>query len=557
MSPLTISSHSRPHGAWGRLAVMAVLVQGAVSAQETPPDKPVPAGENPQETIIEKPFYIRQYRVKGAKELPPVDVEGAVYPFMGPECTAAHVEQARAALEKAYKDKGYQTVMVNVPPQESPPKHGVVRLEVSEGRVGRLRVKGSRYFSLEKIKAKAPSLAEGRLPNFSDVQRDILALNRHPDRQVTPSMRPGAEPGTYDVDLTVKDKLPLHGSLELNNRYSADTTHLRVNGAISYGNLWQAGHTLGLSFQVAPERLQDAKVFSAFYTIPVPSVDGLSLTFNGTKQDSDINTLGGAAVAGRGYIAGARTSLILPPGKSWFHSVSGGFDFKHFDQNLTLGETDLATPIDYFPLSVTYGGTHVAKTHSTDVNASLVFHFRGLGSDAVEFDNKRFKADGGFIYLRADASHTRDLPGGTQVFAKVQGQLASGPLINSEQFSGGGLGNARGYLESAVLGDNALMESVELRTPSLISIKTKEGEMRPSRPNEWRFYAFCDAGYLSNYDPLPEQDSNFALASVGVGSRFRLRDHLNGSVDAAFPLIDQGTSQSGDVVVTFRMWTDF
>ena len=115
-------------------------------------------------------------------------------------------------------------------------------------------VTGSRYFSLEKIKAKAPSLAEGKVPNFNGVQRDLLALNRHPDRQVTPTIRPGAEPGTFDVDLTVKDKLPLHGSLELNNRNSPDTTSLRLNGAISYSNLWQAGHTLGLSFQIAPER---------------------------------------------------------------------------------------------------------------------------------------------------------------------------------------------------------------------------------------------------------------------------------------------------------------
>ncbi|HEX2748388.1 MAG TPA: ShlB/FhaC/HecB family hemolysin secretion/activation protein, partial [Verrucomicrobiales bacterium] len=300
------------------------------------------------------------------------------------------------------------------------------------------------------------------------------------------------------------------------------------------------------------------KVFSAFYTVPVPKVDGLSLTFSGTKQDSDINTLGGAAVLGRGYILGARANKVLPQGKAWVHSISGGFDFKHFDQDLSLGDTTVKTPIDYFPFSLNYSGTHVAPASSTDVNASLVFNIRGLGSSEGKFDDKRFKADGGFTYLRADASHTRDLKNGMQFFAKVQGQLASGPLINSEQFSGGGLSNARGYLESAVQGDNAIMGSVEVRSPSLIPIPSpKEGEMRSSRPNQWRFHAFCDAGYLSNYDPLPDQDSSFPLASVGVGTAFRVRNHLNGSIDAAIPLIDQGTTDAGDIVVTFRMWTDF
>ncbi|NDF95115.1 MAG: hypothetical protein EB107_04675 [Proteobacteria bacterium] len=36
--------------------------------------------------------------------------------------------------------------------------------------------------------------------------------------RVTPSLRPGLEPGTVDIDLTVKDKLPLHGSVELSDR---------------------------------------------------------------------------------------------------------------------------------------------------------------------------------------------------------------------------------------------------------------------------------------------------------------------------------------------------
>lgn len=540
------------HGAGVSLALMAGLLQSVRGAAANP--GPAGAETAAEEAAPQATFYIRQYRVRGAKSLPRVDIESAVYRFMGPECTQAHVELARASLEKAFRDQGYQTVSVSVPPQEV--DHGVVYLEVTEGRVGRLRVKGSRYFDLSKIKSRAPSLAEGKVPNFNDVQRDILALNRHPDRQVTPAIRPGAEPGTFDVDLNVKDELPLHGSLELNNRNSPDTTDLRINGAMSYGNLWQAGHTLGLSFQVAPENTDDAKVFSAFYAMPVESVEGLSLTFSGTKQDSDVNTLGGSAVAGRGYMVGMRAIKTLTPGKSYYHSLSAGFDFKHFAQDIRVGESIIDSPIDYYPFNLTYSGTQVASDRATDVNAGLVFHFRGMGSSTRAFDDRRYKADGGFVYLRADASHTRDLPNGMQVFGKVQGQISSGPLVNSEQFSAGGLGNARGYLESVALGDDALFGSLEVRSRSFIPIPVKEGELRPSTPNEWRVYAFCDAGTLSNHSPLPDQDSSFSVASVGVGSRFRFRDHFNGSVDAGIPLIKQGTADD-DFVVTFRLWADF
>ncbi len=538
----------------------AAAVPGTTTVMAAPLDPPPPpfaVEASPGEPV--ETFYIRQFKVQGAKNLPRVDVESAVYRFMGPECTQMHVEGARAALEKAYRNKGLQTVTVSLPPQEL--KHGIVVLKVSEIRIGRLRVKGSRYFDIEKIKAKAPSLAEGSVPNFNDVTRDLIALNKHPDRQVIvgrEQITQGVEPGTLDVEMLVKDKFPLHGTLELNNRYSPDTSELRINGAISYSNLWQAGHTGGLSFQLAPERLDDALVFSAFYNMPLDSLEDTSLTLTATKQDSDLNTLGGAAVLGRGYMAGVRLTKTLPPGKNYFHTLSGGIDFKNFDQDVKVGTTTISTPIRYWPVSVTYSGTQALDHSSTDVNATLGMHFRGMGSSSDEFDDKRFKANGAFVFLKADVSHTRDLRNGMQAFGKVQGQVSNGPLINSEQFSGGGLGNARGYLESQVQGDNAIFGSVELRSRSFIPAPVlKEGEAKPSRPNEWRVYAFCDAGYMTNHDPLPEQDSDFSLVSVGAGTRFRLRDHYNGSLDAAFPLTDAGTTEAGDITVTFRLWADF
>ncbi|MDB6173331.1 MAG: ShlB/FhaC/HecB family hemolysin secretion/activation protein, partial [Chthoniobacteraceae bacterium] len=50
----------------------------------------------------------------GVLHLPKIAVEEAVYPFLGPGRTSIDVEQARAALEQAYKEKGFQTVTVEV-----------------------------------------------------------------------------------------------------------------------------------------------------------------------------------------------------------------------------------------------------------------------------------------------------------------------------------------------------------------------------------------------------------------------------------------------------------
>jgi hemolysin activation/secretion protein len=495
-----------------------------------------------------KPFFVRQYRVVGAHRLSRTEIEEAVYPFLGPGRTNEDVEQARAALEKAFQAKGYQTVSVQVPPQTG--AHGIVVLRVTESTVGRLRVRNSRYFSLKKIKEAAPSLAEGGVPNFNEVTHDVVALNQMPDRRITPSLKAGVIPGTVDVDLNVQDTFPLHGSVELNNRYSADTTPLRLNASASYNNLWQLGHSIGGSVQLSPEDLNQVRVYSGYYVLRFPDPEWLTFVVQGVKQESNVSTLGSIAVAGPGETIGGRAIITLPPKTNFFHSVTLGIDYKHFAQDVNIASKTSRSPVTYYPFSANYSATWSEKDSVTNANAGLTWDVRGLGSTPREFDRNRFKADTNFIYLRSDLSHQHDLPAGFQAFAKIQGQVSDGPLVNSEQFAGGGLATVRGYLEAETLGDDGAVGSIELRTPSFLRFLGAEA-------NEGRVYAFVDGGYLTLIDPLPEQDSTFALASVGVGGRVRLRNHLNGSIDAAVPLISQTQTSALDWRVTFRVWGDF
>ncbi len=493
-------------------------------------------------------LYIKQYRVLGAHHLSKIDIEEAVYPFLGPARTPDDVEQARAALEKAYQAKGYQTVSVQVPQQRG--AHGIVVLKVVESMVGRLRVRDSRYFSLNKIKENAPSLAEGSVPSFNDVTQDIVALNQWPDRRITPSLKAGVVPGTVDVDLTVKDTLPLHGSAELNNRYSVDTSPLRVNASLSYNNLWQLGHSVGGSLQISPENLDEVQVYSGYYVVRFADPSWLTFIVQGVKQASNVSTLGGIAVAGRGAVIGGRAILTFPQLTNFYHSITFGIDYKHFLQNLTVAGETVPTPITYYPFSANYSAVWATKHSTTNANLGLTFAFRGLGSGPAEFDFNRFKADANFVYLRGDLSHQHDLPHGFQAFGKIEGQVGDQPLLNSEQFAGGGLFTVRGYLEAEVLGDDGVCGTVELRSPSFLNSLGSEA-------NEGRFFIFADGGYLALLDPLPEQESTFGLASLGAGVRIRLRNHFNGSLDAAVPLINQTQTVALDPRFTFRLWVDF
>ena len=543
----------------GRLLFVLFLASfRSADAAVKPADPGTTAAPQINATAVVGTLFIHEYRVLGAHHLPKIEVERAVYPFLGPGRGPADVEEARAALEKAFQSHGYQTVSVQVPPQN--PANGIVVLRVVEATVGRLRVRNSRYFSLSKIKEEAPSLAEGSVPNFDEVSKDIVALNQMPDRRVTPNLKAGVIPGTVDIDLDVQDTFPLHGSVELNNRYSANTTPLRVNASASYNNLWQLDHTIGGSFQIAPEDPNQVQVYSGYYVARFPDCPWLTLIAQGVKQDSNVSTLGSIAVAGKGEIIGGRAIFTLPGETNFYHSFTLGFDYKHFDQITVLSGL---TPIYYYPISGNYSATWSDKDSLTVANAGVTLNIRGMGSTPSQFDFNRFNADADFIYLRGDVSHQHDLPGGFQIFGKIQGQVSDQPLVSSEQFAGGGLGTVRGYLEAEELGDDGMCGTLELRSPSFLG---KAGD----EANEWRIYLFADGGYLHLIEPLPQQDAGFALASFGVGTKVHFLNHFNGSLDAAVPLftqtvlsrdasgaISQTQTAALDVRLTFRVWAEF
>jgi hemolysin activation/secretion protein len=504
-------------------------------------DEPRPSTATPGRT---RTLDINEYRVEGSTRLSQLEMETVVAPYLGPGRSLDDVEKARAAIEKAYSDRGFQTVSVAIPPQSV--RNGVVLLKVTEGVVGRLRVHGARWFAPSDIRQQAPSLAEGAVPNFNEIVRDIYALNQLSDRRVTPALRAGIIPGTIDVDLNVQDKLPLHGSLEWNNRASPNTTASRLDASLRYDNLFQAGHSLSLSFQIAPQQPNDAEVFAASYVWRFPEEQWLSFSFNAVLQNSDISTLGSTAVQGRGRIFGARANFTLPGDASFFQTISAGFDYKHFGKEL-LSDTN-AAPIGYWPATAQYSAMLSSDSSQTTLSLAAVANIRGLSISEAQFDAKRYLASGNFIYFRSDLSRTQDIGRVAQVFGRIASQLTTGPLIPSEQITAGGAESVRGYLEATAAGDYGAYGTFELRTPSLAFA---------SWVQDLRLLGFVDGGRLALRDRLPEQNWLFILWSTGGGLRLKAFDRLVGALDLGVPLRSAGTTTQYHPRLQFRLAWEF
>ena len=115
--------------------------------------------------------------------------------------------------------------------------------------------------------------SRGSVPYFPLVQQQMADANRAADLRVVPVLRAGKTPGTVETELKVEDKLPLHASLELNNYASANTTPLRLTGMVRYDNLWQKEHSLSMQYQTSPGDMEQVKVLSGTYLMPLAGSD--------------------------------------------------------------------------------------------------------------------------------------------------------------------------------------------------------------------------------------------------------------------------------------------
>lgn len=533
--------------AWVLLMGMGLSGVGEASAQETAPAAAAPPKPT-QAREQEATFDVFEYRVEGATVLPVTVVEQAVYPHLGEKKTLADVEKAREALEKAYHGAGYLTVLASIPQQKV--DGGVVTLAVTEASVERLRVVDSQYSSLGAVKAAAPALAEGTVPNFNDMQKELAALNRSSDRKITPVMRPGVTPGTVEIDLKVQDQLPFHGNVDVNNYYSQDTSPTRLEASLRWDNLWQKQHGLGLTFQTAPEAPDESRVFALNYTVPLDS--GNYLAFYAVKSDSDVAAVGTLNVVGNGEIAGARYIVPLRGRDGFFHTATLGVDYKSVDQEVALiGGGGFQTPITYMPFTLGWDGTwlgqgYLGQGRISKFGVAFNFNFRGSVDDEQEFADKRFEGRASYAYLRGVFSHEESWANDMQLALRGGWQLASRPLVSNEQFIIGGVHTVRGYLEAAALGDDGFQLTLEARTPNY-------AKHLSNSLDDLRLLAFVDGGYVSIQQPLDSQEPDFTLAGTGIGLRFNGWGGVTGAFDWAVALQDLGEVERGDSQGYFRL----
>lgn len=482
-------------------------------------------------------FDIFEFRVEGNSLMKQEAIERAIMGSLGESKTFADVQAARAALEKTYHDAGYLSVLVRIPEQQV--QSGVVVLQVTEVEVGRLRVVGSKYNLPSALRERLESVSEGQVPNFAVLQQNLGAINKGSDLKVAPVLKPGAEPGTLDIQLEVEDQVPFHGSVEINNRQPLNATPTRVIGSLRYDNLWQESHSFGLTYQASPEKPSETQAFILNYQLPIKgSTD--SLSFYSVQSNSQFASLAGSGygVIGNAQIYGVRYALSFDSNPKYQQSVTFGWDYKN-----TAQSGDSSQQIRYAPASLNYRGVWVGDVPKPSViDITVVLGMRGFpGQSENAFDPRLTLTPGAsanFTSYRTALQLNREV-GRWGLAANMDLQMASGPLLPNERYIAGGADTVRGYYEGERTGDQALRFSFELLAPAF-------------RASSWlgtdwggNFMAFVDEAAVVNAQPAAGQLSRYVLASAGLGLRFNSDNGLKLQLDIARALEDGNLASFG------------
>lgn len=493
----------------------------SVTALHATAQAPSAASEAPAVAADEPRFDVYEYVIEGNTLLPSALIERLVAPHMGPARRFADVEQARSSLEKAYQEAGYLSVVVSLPNQSV--ESGEIRLEVVEAPLEKVTVTGAQHHLPSRIQQALPALQPGTVPHFPSLQQQ-LADAQTGKLQLTPLVNATPSGEAIDIDIKVDDQPTYFGSLQYTNAQSFNTTRGRTTATAGLNNLFQRGHTVGLSWQYAPYRPKDSNVLSLLYSVPVTPRDELlfSLTDSNSDTLTRVSGSGPSSSLTEGTFYGLRWTRRLQP-RNWpvRHSTFAALDYKvNRDFNTFKDGLIVQRPPTRYPLlSAGYNLTHnapgdVVSTVSASVRgASNAMAGRKVNCDGVpleQFDCKRAGAAADFAVTQIAVGHARPVLGNWRLNLSADVQLATGALPSGEQYSLGGNSTVRGYYDFEQSGDDGWAARVELVSPTWLDV----GGLRATA------LAFVDRGFVHIINPQLTQVSRTHLGSHGLGLRF-------------------------------------
>ncbi len=456
-------------------------------------------------------------------------------PYLGKKVTFSDLNAIAQLTSRWYRAHGRPFVFINIPPQNV--GSGAIQLVVTEYRVGSVQAAGNQWFSGAVITHES-GLRPGQTLNLTRVRSGLANVNSNPFRTVDLVFAPGAAPGTTDVTLQTKDRVPVHlyGTFDNQGAPSLGQGEWGVGG--SWGNV--AGLDQILSYQFTRAVSGRYNAHSLSWAAPLPWWQDRLLVFGAYATErpdlgANADFFGQTGNSGQASLRFVHSFIDVPVGNhlNFSQDVQIGYDFKTTNNNLEFGGVSIfadTAQIDQFP--IIYDASLSDPYGQTGFQNQLVLSPGGLTSanNNAAFELLVPGSSANYVYDSIGLTRTTFLPLGCDWSARVLGQLANHNLMYSEQLGLGGISSVRGYTTDTALGSEGVLVSNELHAPSF-SLARLANLHVPVADAE-QLGVFLDYGHVTQVQAIPAAVNEVDLASAG----FLLHSAIGRFADLAFDI---------------------
>lgn len=454
-------------------------------------------------------------RVEGATALAPADFAPAIEPYIGQNLDPAGLRSLAGAVAGVARARGHIFATAWIPEQRL--ANGVLMVRIDEGRVDAVRIVGVDNLALERGLAR---LVTGATVRKSELERALLIAGDIHGIRIRDSryLREG-EQGVLVVRAS-EDRIVTRASID--NHGSDAIGPLRARAGFDLNRLFAPDDRLRIQGVVTPLDPREFKLVAAEYDKRLSS-EGTEISLGGYYARSrPSGVLRESDTAGESHELSAGLSHPVARSRAasvWATTELAVRSVEQRQNRIVRRDDKLAN------LQVGLNGT--AMIGESNLWGAVVAT-RGLAM----FDSTRAgdplasRRDGSARFTKVEAHVVVTRQFGEIISAQVAAtaQIASRPLLASEEFGIGGPRFGRGYDYSERLGDEGFAGSAELRF-DLGTIA------RPVRHAQ--LYVFADGGVASN---IGAGSGGGSLASAGAGARVWTKGGLWGGIEAAVPL---------------------
>ncbi len=493
-----------------------------------------PPKTNPEQTPpsdVPETITVERFEVMGSTVFFPGDFAKVTEPYTQRPISLAELFQVRSLITQLYLDHGYITSGAYIPPQKL--QGGTVKIQIVEGGLEGIKVRGTRRLNPNYIRSRL-ALVTGKPLKRDRLLRGLQLLQLNPlVANISAELAAGTEVGESVLEVTVREAKSFDVTLSADNGRSPSVGSFRRQLQVSQGNLFGLGDGLNVSYT----NTDGSNAFDLSYSLPLNPRNGTLAVSYGTSSSNVIEqpfSVLDIQSESRYYELTLRQPLMQTPTQEFAVGITA--TRRESEASFLNGEIP-------FPASGAdkQGRTRISALRFfqewTQRNNREVLAGRSqfsIGLDALNSTINNTAPDSRFYAWRGQGQWVRLLAPDTFILLRGDIQFSDRPLPPFEQFGIGGIESVRGYRQDALLTDNGIFASAEVRLPI--------ARFSPGS-NLLQLTPFIDFGTVWNRQGRPNSAGelkNDTLLSVGLGLRWQLEDHLTARLEWGIPLIDIG-----------------